>query len=122
MSMTDDLLKKYNVSMNDLTPDEMESFFNLLKATETRELDLPKVKVYLRDLITALEREIVKTDEWEPYFFGMFRRESRKHLYLKARLNNYLTLEDFVTSPERARRVLEEATERLGKKPQVSGL
>lgn len=116
MGLVENLLKQHNASLDDLSQDEMNAFFNLLKQAESKELDLPKFKVVLRDLITALEREFVVTDEWEYFFFGVFRRENRKHLYIKARLDNYLILENILSSPERARRAMEEVIERLGKK------
>ena len=120
MSLVNDLLKKHNATLEDLTRDEMDAFFNLLKATESRQLDIPKITLYLRDLITALEKEFIVTDEWEYFFFGLFRRESRKHLHMKARLENYLILENLVTSPERAKRAMEEVLERIGKKDPAS--
>lgn len=119
MSLVEDLLKKHGATLEDLTRDEMDSFFNILKATEQRQLDLPKVKVYLRDLITALENEYIATDEWDYFFFGLFRRENRKHLFIKARLQNYLVLENLVTSPERAKRAMDEILERIGKKSDI---
>lgn len=115
MGLLQDLLQQHNTSLEGMSQDEMDSFFNLLRAAESKSLDMPKLKLVLRDLISAVERDLIDADEYDYAFFGLVRRLNRKHLFLKARLHNYLVLEGMVTSPERARRAMEDVIERLGK-------
>jgi single-stranded DNA-specific DHH superfamily exonuclease len=111
------LLEKYGFhDLAEMTEEESQSFYKLLKQAETKTLTLDDFKRYIRSLISAVERELVDTSEVETAFFGVLRRENRAHLYLKARLKNYLFLENFLIQPDLARKQLEEVVSRLGGK------
>lgn len=114
MGLVDDLLKKYHKeTIEELSEEESNTFFKMLDDVKRKVVDIPKYKMYLRELITGVERELVDVPEYEAYFFGVFRRENRQHLFLKARLKNYLFLEAFLLAPDRAKRILDDAMDRV---------
>lgn len=123
MSLADDLIKRIRPDLPDLTydrltSDERETLHGWLERLSAKALVVEDIKKHLRVMIGSVEQELVNTDEFEYVFFGLFKRVNRKHLFLKARLRNYLLLEAFVTSPERAKEALESQLKALegGKK------
>lgn len=115
MTMVDDLLQPLGLNLKDLNPAEQETFFSWIKTESTKEVTIDKLKSYLRDLIGAVERDLANTPEVEYYFAGLRSRPNRDHVQLKARLLNYLVIESFLISPDRARKALEEALIRIKK-------
>jgi hypothetical protein len=122
MGMVQQLLKQYDqTDLMDLSQEESDAFFKLLADTEQKELTFDKFKIVLSDMIVGLEGELISTDEFEYFFFGTFKRVNRKQIYLKARLHNYLTLKNIIEQPEKARRALQEALDRVAAKKSLDG-
>ena len=98
MSLIDDLLKKHNLKYEELTPDERTTFNTMLDAIEGKSLSIEKIKDFIISMKYAVEQEIVKTTN-----------DTKQDFFLKARLKNYMLLEAFLTSPEKAKKALEQS-------------
>jgi len=102
--MIDEFLKKRNLKYEDLTPDEVQTFNTMLSAMQQSTLTTEKIKEYISSMKFAVEQEITKSDN------------GNKHdMFLKARLKNYMLLEAFLLTPERARKALEASIKNLKK-------
>lgn len=95
MSVTDEIEKK-GIKIEDLTADEQQTYFTMLDAVNKAQLTPEKLKDYIMAMRDAVEQELIKTD------LG-----ADQDLFLKARLKNYMLLEAFLNSPERAKKALE---------------
>ena len=104
MSLIDDLLKKYNLKYEELTPDERITFHTMLDAIEGKSLSIEKIKDFIISMKYAVEQEIVKVGN-----------NNKQDTFLKARLKNYMLLEAFLTSPEKARKALEQSLQNIRK-------
>lgn len=105
----DELLKKFGLKYEDLNAAEVETLNSWLSALQQKSLTLEKVREYIASLRDAVQNELVNEPEVEYYFFGFLSRPSRKSSHLKARLRNYMLLDAFLISPEKARKSLEAA-------------
>ena len=68
-------------------------------------LSIEGVKGYLTSMRDSVEQELTKTD-----------LNSKQDLFLKARLRNYMLLEAFLSTPEKAQKALERAMAGLVRK------
>lgn len=102
----DELLQKFNIDRKTLTADEMVTLDKWAKALSTTQLSVVDVKQYLGTMIESLERELTGHDNPPVTFANLFFR-GRRERHLKARLENYVLLRDFLTAPERARSYVE---------------
>lgn len=75
---------------------ERETYKNHLQIIEGKTVTLEDTKRFVRTMITVIERDLVNTKE-----------NSVESRGLKARLKNFLLLEQFMFSPERAKEALE---------------
>jgi len=84
---------------DDLRSDEKETYFKMLEIAESSKIDLETVKKHVRDMRMAVE-------------FSLANEKLKKNedLFLKARLKNYLLLENLFDRPDRARQMLEQYT------------
>lgn len=103
--MLDEILAKKGLKWGDLTPDEREFANSLVISIQTNALTLEKVRDAIQGMKAAVEQELVKTDEF--CYFLWFKRVNRQHIYLKARLQNYLLIEMLLSTPERLKAQLE---------------
>lgn len=100
-----DLLNKLGLQYEDLTQAERETYHSWSKALDDRPLTAEDIRSYISQAKEAVEMELVDTEEFN--YILWFRVVNRKHVGLKARLKNYILLEAFMTSRERAKQVLE---------------
>ena len=98
--MIDKLLEKYGVKHEDLRSDEVETLNVWLQAIQKGQLSLESVREYISTMKGAVEDELTST-----------KHNANQDLFLKARLRNYLLLEAFLSTPERAKKQLENAME-----------
>lgn len=82
---------------DELSADERATYRDHLKIMESKPVTVDATKVFVRKMITLLERGLVDTKE-----------NSRESKNLKARLKNFLVLEAFLFSPEKAKEALEQ--------------
>ena len=96
--MLDKILEKYGLKYGDLEPEEKETLNVWMSALEQGQLTIEKIRDYIVSMRANVEQEVTKTD-----------LNTKQDLLLKARLRNYLLLEAFLSSPEKARKQLEES-------------
>lgn len=111
--MLSQLLEKYHVKYEDLNSAERETLNTWLSALSNKTLTLENVKEYIKNLITAVEKELA--DVKETTSLWSFLTNRKKDIFLKARLKNYLILQDFLTAPDKAQKHIEQSLNNLNK-------
>lgn len=101
MSVTDEL-EKQGIKIEELTVDEKQTYFSMLDVVNDSQLTPEKLRDYIIAMRSAVEQELIKTE------LG-----AEQDLFLKARLKNYMLLEAFLISPEKAKKELENSIARM---------
>ena len=96
--MIDELLTKAGLKYEDLNAVERETLNTWMEALQKGQVSVEKVREYITSMKEAVEQELSKSD------LG-----SKQDLFLKARLRNYMLLDAFLTTPERAKQQIENA-------------
>ena len=96
--MIDSLLEKIGLKYEDLSAAEKKTLNTWMEALQKGQLSLEKVKDYITSMKEAVELELSKSD------LG-----SKQDLFLKARLRNYMLLDAFLSTPEKAQQQIENA-------------
>ncbi|MEK7180325.1 MAG: hypothetical protein AAB706_02520 [Patescibacteria group bacterium] len=96
--MIDELLTKAGLKYEDLNAVERETLNTWMEALQKGQISVEKVREYITSMKEAVEQELSKSD------LG-----SKQDLFLKARLRNYMLLDAFLTTPERAKQQIENA-------------
>lgn len=109
--IVDQLLAKMGLQYDDLTAQEKQTYETWSKSLDVKPLTNDEIKEYIKMAKEAVEMELVDEDEFI-YILG-FRKVNRKHVGLKARLKNYILLEAFLTSKERAKKALESQIQKM---------
>ena len=92
----DKILERLNLNYSDLSSAERETLHSWMQSLETNELTIEKIRDYILAMRDAVEQELSKTEH-----------NSKQDIFLKARLRNYMLLECFLSTPERAKRAIE---------------
>lgn len=101
----DDILDSVGMKYEDLKAEEKDTLYSWLDALEKSQLTMEKIRQYVGSLKEQVEKELV--DEPEFTWIFLFRVQNRRQILLKARLKNYMLLEAFLSTPERARAAIE---------------
>lgn len=103
--MIDELLEKAGLKFEDLNASERETLNVWMDALQKGQVSVEKIKEYIVSMREAVENEISK----EPTFIRIFifKVENPKLIRLQARLRNYLLLDAFLSTPERAKEQME---------------
>jgi len=96
--MMDELLEKFGLKYDDLSLEERETLNVWTDAIQKGAVSVDKIKQYLSAMRDGVEQELCKTGH-----------NSKQDIFLKARLRNYMLLEAFLSTPERAKEQLERA-------------
>jgi len=104
MSVTEQIEEKLGLKIEDLNAAEKETYFKMLDDVQSSQMSPEK----LRDYITVMREEVTKALVKEPEFIRVFifKFENRNQILLKARLQNYILLESFLLSPQKAEEAL----------------
>ncbi len=94
--MIDEMLKKYNLKYEDLNQAERETLNMWLESLQKGALTIEKIREYVTNMKASVEQELTKYD------LG-----SKQDLLLKGRLRNYMLLEAFLISPQKAKEAIE---------------
>lgn len=109
MSVIDEILEKIGLKYSDLDSPghsgEKEQLLKWVSQIEKKTLSIEDVKKNIALMKFSVEKELVEEPEFT-YLF-IFKIPNRKHLFLKARLKNYMLLEVFFNFPENAKKSLE---------------
>jgi hypothetical protein len=100
----DELLGKLGMKYDDLNQSEKETLSKWMESLQTNALTTEKIKEGVQSMKFSVETELIDTPEHILFIFP-----NRKQILLKARLRNYMLLEAFLTSPERAKQAIEQA-------------
>ena len=105
MSVTEEIEQKFNIKIESLNAEEQVTYNNMLAAVQESQLSIEKLREYMATMRDAVAKELVNEPEFNRVLF--FKFENRKQILLKARLQNYMLLETFLMSPEKAKQALE---------------
>lgn len=111
--MFDKLLDGTGLKFEDLTHEERQTLRQWAEALSTKTLTLEDVKSFVSAQILALQRQLADLSEPETLWQWLFRR--RRDMFVKARLRNYLMIQDFLSGPERAKAAIEQQLQTLKK-------
>lgn len=92
----DEILTKLGLKFEDLSKAERDTLNTWLNALSKNTLSIEGIKGYIRSMRDGVESELTTVSN-----------NSKQDLLLKARLRNYMLLEAFLTSPEKAKKQLE---------------
>ena len=92
------LLERAGLKYEDLTSAEKETYNNWMDAFKQKKVTVSTIKENIATMRESVENELTTTTH-----------NSKQDLFLKARLRNYLLLEAFLQSPEKAEKALERA-------------
>ena len=96
--MIDELLEKVGLKYEDLSSVEKETLNTWMEALQKGQLSVESIKEYIISMKEAVESELSKSD------LG-----SKQDIFLKARLRNYMLLDAFLSTPEKAKQQMENA-------------
>jgi hypothetical protein len=102
----DKILERFGLKYEDLNAVEKETLNNWLNALSQNNLTIEKIREYIKAMKESVERELTKTDH-----------NTKQDIFLKARLRNYILLEDLLSSPERAKKSIEAMLEVAKNRP-----
>jgi len=111
--MLDELLERFDLKYEQLSSVERETLLSWMDALNRNQLTTDKIQQYINVMRDAVDQELVNEPEFN-YLF-IFRVPNRKQILLKARLRNYMLLQAFLLTPEKAKAALERALEGLSK-------
>jgi hypothetical protein len=107
MDMIEELLKPHGLKYEDLNILEQETLETWMGALSKKQLTVESIRQAISNMKEAVEHELILEPEFN--YILLFKIPNRKQIFLKARLKNYLLLEAFLLSPEKAKKALEQA-------------
>lgn len=111
--MLSQFLSRYNLKYEDLNSSEKETLIQWSEALSKKTITVNKIKDHLDYLIKSLEKDLTELEKSTSLWTAIF--NWKRDYYLKARLKNYLLLQDFLTSPEKAQAFIEQSISNLKK-------
>lgn len=98
MVTTDDILKKFGLKYEDLSAIERETLNKMISSLRDSVITVERIKEYISVMKDSVEQELTKTDI-----------NTKQDIFLKARLRNYMLLDAFLKTPEKAEAQLNRA-------------
>jgi len=111
MSLIEKLLEPINVKFEELNPGEQETLNSMIDTLQKSQLSVSKIRESIGRMKAAVERDISKQPTFVRVF--IFKVENPNIIRLQARLRNYLLLEAFLSTPEKAQAELDRAVGNL---------
>ena len=90
-----------------LKSEEIEEIIKIATSLEAKELTMDALKESIRNMRHQVELELTK-EKMEKFSFWSFLFNFKNDYYLKARLRNYMLLEDLLITPENIRKHAEQ--------------
>lgn len=112
MNVTSAIEEKFGLKIETLNALEKETYFKMLDTVQKAQMTPEKLKEYISTMREAVERELINEPELNYIFIFPF--PNRKQILLKARLQNYVLLEGFLNSPQKAKEQLENMVSNIG--------
>lgn len=94
--MIDEILTRFNLKYEDLNVAERETIDSWAASLNQNQMTLEHVRAYVASMRDSVEQELTSVAH-----------NSKQDIFLKARLRNYLLLEAFLDTPEKAKKALE---------------
>lgn len=115
-----DVLEKVGLNYEDLTNAERDTLTKWSNALQEKRLTVEQVRDYVKSMRSAVERELTEENDpatWMSVFtlmiplYGLIKKwyQDRKTYSLQARIKNYMLLESFLDTPDKARKALDQA-------------
>lgn len=101
----DKILERFGISYSDLSGSEKETLNGWMETLSRNVLTLESVRAYILAMKDSVEQELTQTTH-----------NSKQDIFLKARLRNYLLLEAYLSTPEKAQKAIEQQLSSMGKK------
>lgn len=119
-SVYEQILEKYGLTEKDLDSPghqgERETLIAWANQLQKSDLTTSQIREYVESLRYEVQIELVNEPEYERIFFGLFKVLNRRHIFLKARMQNYLVLEAFLAKPGKTSKAVERAINNLANK------
>ena len=96
--MIDKLLEEAGVKYDTLSASELETLHTWEEALAKSQITVESVRKYIRTMRDAVEQELAVSD-----------LNLKQDIFLKARLRNYMLLEAYLSTPEKAKEALDRA-------------
>jgi hypothetical protein len=96
--MINEILEKIGLKYEDLNASERETLFSWSEALSKSQISIESVKGYIKSMRDSIEQELTKVSF-----------NTKQDLLLKARLRNYMLLEAYLSTPEKAKEALDRA-------------
>lgn len=105
--MIEEILGRFDLNYEELNVAERETFNSMVQAIEKNQMTPDRIREFIQNLKAGVETELAN----EPEFVrvGIFRFRNDKNILLKARLRNYMLIESFLETPEKAKQALDRA-------------
>jgi hypothetical protein len=103
------------IAFDSLSTQEREDVFKIAKASEAKELTVSDVKAHIISMRKFVETKLTE-EKMEKFSFWSFLFGWKQDYYLKARLRNYMLLEELLLSPETIRKHAEQQLGSIGGK------
>jgi len=100
------------VKYDDMNEAERATLNSWIDSVKQEQLSVIDIKGYIQRLRSDVEEELYKTPETKRVWL-FFTVANRDAILLKARLRNYMLLEDFLSGPDKARKAVERNLQRL---------
>lgn len=94
----DKILEQFGLKYDDLNSEEKKTLSGWMESLSKNELTIDIIRNYIFSMKESVEQELTKTD-----------LNTKQDIFLKARLRNYMLLEAFLTTPEKAKKAIEQA-------------
>lgn len=94
--MFNKILERLNLKYEDLTPDERTTLNEWSDSLNKKSLTVENIRDHISSMKESVEKDLTKTD-----------LNSKQDLFLKARLRNYMLLDAYLGSPEKAKEAIE---------------
>lgn len=113
MNITQKIEERLGLKIENLKPEEKDTYLKMLETVEKSQMTPERMKDYISSMRSAIEQEMVK----EPIFIRILflKFENPNLIKLQARLQNYILLESFLMSPDRAKKQLEMMIDNISK-------
>lgn len=103
--MYDQILEKLGIKYEELNDVERETLNSWVQSIDSNQITIEKIREYIELMKAGVETQLI--DEPEFNYIFIFKVPNRKQILLKARLRNYLLLEQFLLTPEKAKQNIE---------------
>lgn len=91
----DDFMNALGLNYEELKDDEKQTYENWLKVMAEKQVEVMDIRKYIKEMRISIDTKLATV--------GLSKEED---IFLRARLQNYILLEAFLESPERAKNAL----------------